>query len=160
MNYIHIALFIGIVACLIWIRWKSTVKEGFDDAESLVYTSDHCPLLSNQMKGYQEAKAVAKSTNMFSSMQMYEAIISELQVQMTAAGCTGGEAAAKVPLALPSAMTAADIEAAKDSPAIVDLTTVPSVVTASPSVVTASPSVVTASPATSPATSPTATTSS
>jgi len=153
MNYIHIALFIGIVLCLIWIRWKSTVKEGFDDAESLVYTSDHCPLLSNQMKGYQEAKAVAKSTNMFSSMQMYEAIIEELQVQMTAAGCTGREAAAKVPLALPSEMTAADIEAAKDSPSIVDLTTVPSVVTASPSVVTASP-------ATSPATSPPATTSS
>lgn len=138
MSYIHIALFIGIVLCLIWIRWKSTVKEGFDDAESLVYTTNHCPLLSNQMKGYQEAKAEAESTNMFSSMQMYEAIMEELQKQMTAAGCTGGEAAAKVPLALPSAMSAADIEAAKDSPSVVDLSTVPSVVTASPAATTSS----------------------
>lgn len=137
MSYIHLALFIAIALCLLWIGWKGTVKEGFDDdASSLLFTADHCPLLSSQIRGYQEAQDIAVSENKFYSITMYEKIIEGLKEQMTKAGCTGNEKAAKVPMALPSTMSATDIEAAKESPSIIDLPTVQTIasVAASPSV--------------------------
>ena len=128
MSYIHLALFIAIAICLLWIGWKGTVKEGFDeDASSIVFTNDHCPLLSSQMRGYQEAQDAAAAENKFSSIAMYETIISGLKTQMATAGCTGNEAAAKVPMALPSTMSATDIEAVKDSASVIDLSTVPNI---------------------------------
>ena len=127
MTYIHLVLFIGIVICLLWIGWKGSVKEGFDEGDSLVFTNDHCPLLSSQMKGYQDAQVTAKATNQFASVSMYEKIMVSLKEQMVAAGCTGEEEAAKVPMALPSTMSAADVEAAKASPSVVNLSTVPSI---------------------------------
>jgi hypothetical protein len=121
INYIHIALMIGIVICLLLVRWKSMVKEGFDDGETLIYTSAQCPLFSTQMKGFMEAKEAATAANEFSSVGMYTHMITELQKKMTAAGCTGEEEGAKVPAALPSTMSSADIEAAQASPPVIDL---------------------------------------
>jgi hypothetical protein len=128
MNYIHLALFIGVVICLYIISCQRVV-EGFDETETLIYTNSQCPLLSNQMRGLQEAHDDAEKTNKFSTASSYMAMINSLQATMNKAGCTGKEEAAKVPMAMSSGMTSAEIEAAKEPAPIIDLTQVPSVVT-------------------------------
>jgi hypothetical protein len=128
MNYIHLALFIGVVICL-YIISRQRVVEGFDEGETLIYTTEQCPLLSNQMRGLQEALDTAEKTNKFSTASSYMAMITSLKATMDKAGCTGKEAAAKVPITMTSGMTSAEIESAKEPEPIIDLTQVPSVVT-------------------------------
>lgn len=126
MNYIHLALFIGIAICLLIISWIPRQKEGFEDTGDLMFNKQQCPLISSQIKGYQALVEEAKAANEFSTMRTYNTLIASLETQSKAIGCTGNESAAKVPIALPSTMTSAEIEDVKDSPAVIDLTQVPS----------------------------------
>jgi len=126
MNYIHLALFIGVAVCLLIISWRPVQKEGFDDAGSLIFNMEQCPLISNQIKGYQDALDAARDANLFSTVRNYSSLIESLEAKAKAVGCTGKESAAKVPLAMPSTMSSSDIEASKDSPVVIDLTQVPS----------------------------------
>ena len=121
MNYIHLALFIGIAICLLIISFRPVVEEGFDDGSTLVFTKEQCPLLSSQLAGYQDALATAEADNKFSTARSYNQLISALQDKMKTSGCTGKEEAAKVPMALPSSMSSAEIEAAKEPVAVINL---------------------------------------
>ena len=131
MNYIHLALFIAVAICLLIISWRPAQKEGFNDGEGLVFKAEHCPLISSQIKGYKESVARARADNQFSTMANYNNLIESLEAQAKKIGCTGNETASSVPLALPSSMTSAEIEDAKTSAQVIDLTTVPSVVSVS-----------------------------
>jgi hypothetical protein len=132
MNYIHLALFIGIAICLLIISWKSNKTEGFNDVgEGLIFTSSQCPLISNQIKGYKEAIATAQAENHFSTVRNYRVLVESLEEQAKAIGCTGEEAAAAVPLALPSTMSSTEVEDAKPTATVIDLTQVPSIASVS-----------------------------
>jgi hypothetical protein len=126
MNYIHLALFIGIAICLLIISWIPRQKEGFDDAGELMFNKQQCPLISSQIKGYKDLIDEARKENQFSTISTYNRMIATLETKAKEMGCTGNESAAKVPLALPSTMSSSDIEDTKESPAVIDLTQVPS----------------------------------
>jgi len=88
------------------------------------------------MAGYKKAAATALAENKFSSARMYEVIIEQLKIQMTAAGCSGNEKSETVPLALPASMSSTDVEVVTESPPVIDLSTVP--VITSPAATTSS----------------------
>lgn len=121
MNYIHLALFIGIAICLLIISFRSEVEEGFDDGSTLVFTTEQCPLLSSQLAGYKSALEAAQADNQFSTARSYNQLISAMEDKIKAAGCTGKEEAAKVPMALPSSMSSAEVEAAKEPVPVINL---------------------------------------
>ena len=91
-----------------------------------MFNKQQCPLISSQIKGYQDILDKARAENQFSTISTYNSLIATLEAKAKAIGCTGNESAAKVPLALPSTMTSAEIEDVKDSPVVIDLTQVPS----------------------------------
>ena len=110
--------------------FKPRNTEGFDTSntdDKVIYTKDHCPLFSSQLRGFQNSLAAAQAANQFSTVKNYNAMISSLQTQIDSIGCTGDEKAGAVPLALPASITSSDVEALKASAPTIDLTTVPSI---------------------------------